>query len=118
MTEHTDTLFAKIVRGDLPADIVHQDELVTAFRDIHPQAPVHILVVPNRIIPTMADVQPEDEAALGRMMLVAAQLAEQEGIAANGYRLILNCRAHGGQEVDHLHLHLVGGKRLGRMLPG
>ncbi len=112
----TDTVFAQIVRGEVPADVVYQDDLVTAFRDAQPQAPTHILVVPNKPIPTLADVTEPDEAALGRMMWVAAKLAEEEGIDAGGYRLILNCRAHAGQEVDHLHLHLLGGRPLGRML--
>jgi histidine triad (HIT) family protein len=112
-----DTIFGQIVRGEVPADIVYQDELVTAFRDVEPQAPTHILIVPNRPIPTLADVTGADEAALGRMMLVAARLAEEEGIDTAGYRLILNCRVHGGQEVYHVHLHLIGGRALGRMLP-
>ncbi len=112
----TDTVFAQIVRGEIPADLVYQDELVTAFRDVQPQAPTHILVVPNKPIPTLADVTDMDEAALGRMMRVAARLAEEEGIDVEGYRLILNCRAHAGQEVFHVHLHLLGGRPLGRML--
>ncbi len=112
----TDTVFAQIVRGEVPADLVYQDELVTAFRDVQPQAPTHILVVPNKPVPTIADVTDVDEAALGRMMRVAARLAEEEGIDQEGYRLILNCRAHGGQEVFHVHLHLLGGRPLGRML--
>ena len=111
-----DTLFSKIVRGDIPADIVHQDELVTAFRDIAPQAPTHILVVPNRVIPTADDVTADDEAVVGRMVRVARDLARAEGIAIDGYRLIMNCRDHGGQEVYHLHLHLLGGRPLGPML--
>ncbi len=111
-----DTLFMKIVRGEIPADVVHQDELVTAFRDIAPQAPTHVLIVPNRVIPTAADVGPDDEAVVGRMVRVAAEIAEAEGIAADGYRLIMNCRDHGGQEVYHLHLHLLGGRPLGPML--
>jgi len=111
-----DTLFLKIVRGDIPADVVYQDDLVTAFRDIAPQAPIHVLVVPNRVIPTAADVTAADEAVLGRMVRVAAEVAEAEGIAADGYRLIMNCRDHGGQEVYHLHLHLLGGRALGPML--
>ncbi|HSH05949.1 MAG TPA: HIT domain-containing protein, partial [Anaerolineae bacterium] len=107
------TLFAKIIRGEIPSDTLYQDELVTAFRDINPQAPVHILIVPNRVIPTANDVTADDELALGRMFTVAKQLAEAEGIAADGYRLIVNCNKHGGQEVYHLHMHLVGGKSLG-----
>ncbi len=112
----TDTVFAQIVRGEIPADLVYQDELVTAFRDVEPQAPTHILVVPNKPVSTIADVTEADEAALGRMIRVAARLAEEEEIDEAGYRLILNCRAHAGQEVFHLHLHLLGGRPLGRML--
>ena len=113
-----DTIFGKIVRREVPAQILHQDELVTAFRDTGPRAPVHVLIVPNVAIPTAADVEPEHEAALGRLFTVARRIAEQEGIAEDGYRLIVNCRAHGGQEVDHLHMHLVGGRALGPMLHG
>lgn len=111
-----ETIFSKIIRREIPADVVYQDELVTAFRDISPQAPSHILIIPNVLIRTMNDVTPEHEAALGRMMTVAAKIAEQEGIAENGYRLIVNCNRHGGQEVYHIHMHLVGGQQLGPML--
>lgn len=111
-----ETIFSRIVRGDIPADRLYQDDLVTAFRDIQPQAPTHVLIVPNRIIPTLADVTADDEALLGRMIRVAARIAEDEGVAEDGYRLILNCRDHGGQEVYHLHLHLLGGRPLGPML--
>ena len=110
------TIFAKIIRGELPSDKVFQDERVTAFRDINPAAPTHILIVPNKVIPTMNDVTAEDEALLGHMMVVASRLAAQEGIAEDGYRLIINCNEHGGQEVFHLHLHLLGGRRLGPMV--
>ena len=109
-----DTIFMQIVRGEIPADVVYRDDLVTAFRDIHPQAPVHVLIVPNRVIPSVADVELEDEALLGRLFTAARKVAEQEGLD-DGYRLIVNCRAHGGQEVDHLHLHLMGGEPLGPM---
>jgi len=112
----TDTVFAQIVRGEIPADLVYQDELVTAFRDVQPQAPTHILVVPNKPISTIADVTEAEEAALGRMNRVAARLAEEEEIDQAGYRLNLNCRDHAGQEVVHVHLHLVGGRPLGRMV--
>lgn len=111
-----ETIFSKIVRREIPADIVHQDDLVTAFRDISPQAPVHMLIVPNRVIPTLADVDSDDEAVLGRMLRVAAELAAKEGIAEDGYRVMINCRDHGGQEVYHLHVHLLGGRPLGPML--
>ena len=110
-----ETIFAKIVRGEAPAEIVYQDELVTAFWDIGRRAPVHILIVPNRAIATVNDVQPEDEATLGRMFSVAAKIAEEQGIAESGYRLIVNCNRDGGQDVYHLHMHLVGGRPLGFM---
>jgi histidine triad (HIT) family protein len=111
-----DTIFSKIVQGEIPADVVYQDDLVTAFRDINPLAPTHVLVVPNRVIPTAADVTEEDEVLLGRMIRVAAKVADEDGVAEDGYRLIINCRQHGGQEVYHLHLHLLGGRPLGPML--
>ncbi len=111
-----DTLFSKIVRGEIPADIVHRDDLVTAFRDIRPLTPTHVLIVPNRVIPTLADVTAEDEPVLGRMLRVAAEIAETEGIAEDGYRVMINCRDHGGQEIYHLHVHLLGGRQVGPML--
>lgn len=110
------TIFAKIIRGEIPGDIVYQDDLVTAFRDIEPQAPTHILIVPNKVIPTVNDLKEEDEAAAGRLFTVARKLAKREGIAQDGYRLIINCNEHGGQEVFHLHMHLLGGRPLGGML--
>lgn len=111
-----DTIFSMIVRGEAAADIVFQDERVTAFRDINPQAPTHILIVPNKAIATVNDVTAEDEAALGHLFVVAARLAAQEGIAEDGYRLIVNCNHHGGQIVFHLHMHLLGGRPMGRMV--
>ncbi|MDX1522488.1 MAG: HIT domain-containing protein [Anaerolineae bacterium] len=111
-----ETIFSKIIRGEIPADIVFQDDQVTAFRDINPQAPTHVLIVPNKLIPTVNDVIPADEAVLGHMFTVARKVAEQEGIAEKGYRLILNCGAHGHQEVFHIHLHLLGGRPMGRMV--
>lgn len=110
------TIFEKIIQGELPADIVYQDDQVTAFRDIHPAAPTHILIVPNKVIPTINDIQPEDEPLIGHMFYVAKLLAEQQGIADSGYRLIVNCNQHGGQEVFHLHMHLIGGRPLGPMI--
>ena len=110
------TIFGKIIRGEAPADIVFQDNLVTAFRDINPAASTHILIIPNKYSPTVNDIKEEDEQLLGRMIRVAKQLAAQEGIAENGYRLIINCNKHGGQEVYHLHLHLIGGWPLGPMI--
>ena len=111
-----ETIFSKIIRREIPADILYQDDLVTAFRDINPRAPTHILIVPNVLIPTVNDVEPEHELALGRLFTVARKLAADAGIAENGYRLIMNCNEHGGQEVYHIHMHLVGGKALGAML--
>jgi len=111
-----ETIFAKIIRREIPAEIIYQDDLVTAFRDIHPQAPIHILIVPNRAIATVNDVTPDDEPALGRLFTVAAKLAKEMGIADDGYRLMVNCNHHGGQHVYHLHLHLLGGRPLGPML--
>jgi histidine triad (HIT) family protein len=110
------TIFSKIIAGEIPADIVYQDDLVTAFRDINPQAPTHILIVPNKEIRTVNDLTEEDEQVAGRLLLVAKKLAAQEGIAEDGYRLMINCNQHGGQEVFHLHLHLLGGRPLGPML--
>ena len=110
------TIFAKIIRGEIPSDTVYQDDLVTAFRDINPAAPTHILIVPNKVIPTVNDLTEADAALAGHMFLVAKKVAEQEGIATNGYRLIVNCNRHGGQEVFHLHMHLIGGRSLGPMI--
>ncbi|KJY83525.1 purine nucleoside phosphoramidase [Vibrio galatheae] len=111
-----ETIFSKIIRKEIPADIVYQDDLVTAFRDINPRAPSHILIIPNKLIPTVNDIEQDDEIVMGRMFTVAKKLAKQEGIDQQGYRLIMNCNAHGGQEVYHIHMHLVGGRPLGPML--
>jgi len=112
------TVFERIIAGEIPAQIVHRDDRVTAFRDIHPRAPVHILIVPNKPIPTSNDVADADEALIGHLFTVARDLARSEGISEDGYRLIINCNAHGGQEVYHLHVHLLGGRPLGPMLSG
>ena len=111
-----ETIFSRIIREEIPADIIYKDDLVTAFRDINPQAPTHVLIVPNEVIPSVRDVSTEHEAALGRLFTVAARVAREEGIAEGGYRLIVNCGDDGGQEVFHLHMHVLGGRRLGRML--
>lgn len=108
-----ETIFSKIIRQEIPAKLLYQDELVTAFRDISPQAPTHILIIPNKLIPTVNDVTTEDEVALGRLFTVARQLAAEEGIDESGYRLVVNCNRDAGQEVFHLHMHLLGGKRIG-----
>ncbi|HEK1094502.1 TPA: purine nucleoside phosphoramidase [Proteus mirabilis] len=111
-----ETIFSKIIRGEISADIVFQDDTVTAFRDISPQAPTHILIIPNKLIPTVNDVTAQDEQVLGHLFVVAAKIAQQEGIAEEGYRLVMNCNKHGGQEVFHIHMHLLGGKPLGPLL--
>lgn len=112
----TENIFSKIVLHEIPAKIVYQDKLVTAFRDASPQAPVHILVVPNILIATINDVRPHHAKMLGHMIIVAAKIADHEGIANDGYRLILNCNQHSGQEIFHIHMHLVGGRPLGPIL--
>ncbi|MFC1235189.1 purine nucleoside phosphoramidase [Vibrio sp. DW001] len=113
-----ETIFSKIIRKEIPTDIVYQDDLVTAFRDISPRAPSHILIIPNKLIPTVNDVEEEDELMLGRMFTAARKIAKDEGIDKDGYRLIINCNAHGGQEVYHIHMHLLGGRPLGPLLLG
>jgi histidine triad (HIT) family protein len=111
------TLFEKIIAGELPANIVFRDSRVVAFTDIRPAAPVHILIVPNKPIPTTDDIADEDESLLGHLVIVARDLARQYGIAKSGYRLVLNCNPDSGQEVYHLHFHLLGGRPLGPLLP-
>lgn len=108
----SDTLFSKIIRREIPADIVHEDDLSLAFKDIHPQAPVHILVVPKKPIPKLADAEPEDHRVLGHLLLVTKRIAEQMGLE-NGYRVVINTGEDGGQTVYHLHLHLLGGRAMG-----
>jgi diadenosine tetraphosphate (Ap4A) HIT family hydrolase len=111
----TDTLFAKIIRREIPATIVHEDEDVLGFKDIAPQAPVHVLFVPKReAIPTLDDVKPDQALLLGKLMLAAADYARREGFAQDGYRVVMNCREHAGQTVFHIHLHLLAGASLGR----
>ncbi len=107
-----DCLFCKIVAGEIPSDILYQDEQVVAFRDINPQAPVHVLVIPREHIAFLSDVTEEQSGLLGRMMAVANRLAKSEGIAEKGYRITVNCGEQGGQMVPHIHLHLVGGRQL------
>jgi histidine triad (HIT) family protein len=110
------TLFEKIIAGDLPATVVYRDDRVIAFLDIRPAAPVHILIVPHKPIPTADDIADQDESLIGHMVIVERDIARSQGIAKSGYRLIVNCNADGGQEVYHLHLHLLGGRPLGPMV--
>lgn len=111
MTE--ETIFSKIIRREISADIIYQDNLVTAFRDTKPQAPIHILIIPNNHIPTLDDIIDENEILLGRMVLVATKIAKKERISESGYRLVINCKDNAGQEVSHIHIHLIGGEPLG-----
>ena len=108
----TDTLFAKIVRKEVPAQIVYEDDEVIGFRDINPQAPVHVLFIPRRAIATLNDLQPGDADLVGKLTLAAAAYAQREGFAEAGYRTVMNCNRDGGQTVFHIHLHLLAGRRL------
>lgn len=109
-----DTIFHRIIRREIPADIVYEDEHLIAFRDIAPQAPVHVLFVPKRDVATADDLRADDAELVGRLAVAAARYAREQGIAADGYRLVINCNGHGGQTVFQLHLHLLGGAQLGR----
>ncbi len=110
------TIFKKIIDKEIPADVVYEDELVLAFKDIQPQAPTHILIIPKKEIATVNDVSADDEQTLGRLFIVAAKIAKEQGIDESGYRLMVNVNSDGGQEVFHLHMHLIGGRPLGPML--
>jgi histidine triad (HIT) family protein len=106
------TLFEKIRDGEIPADIVHEDELCLAFHDISPQAPLHILVVPRTPLPRIGLAQSSDEFLLGHLLLTAAEVARHQGVAESGYRLVINNGRDGGEAVPHLHVHLLGGRKL------
>jgi histidine triad (HIT) family protein len=108
----TECIFCKIISGEISSQKLYQDDLATAFRDLHPIAPTHVLIVPNRHIASVNEVAPQDEALLGHLYTVAKQLAAQEGITEKGYRLVINTGPHAGQEIHHFHMHLIGGKRL------
>jgi histidine triad (HIT) family protein len=105
-----ETLFSRIIRREIPAQIVHEDEHVIGFRDINPQAPTHVLFVPRRAIATVNDLVEADAELVGRLVLAAAAHAKSQQLADDGYRLVMNCNRHGGQTVFHLHLHLLGGR--------
>ena len=109
----SDTIFHRILRREIPADIVYEDEHLFAFRDIAPQAPVHVLFVPKADVATMDDLQPSQGELVGRLVLAAADYARREGLAEDGYRVVINCNANGGQTVYQLHLHLLAGAPLG-----
>ena len=107
-----DCIFCKIAAGDIPSDKVYEDDLVVAFRDLNPQAPSHFLVVPRKHIATINDIEPEDEAIVGRMYGAAGEIAHREGFAESGYRTVVNCNEAGGQVVFHIHMHLLGGRMM------
>jgi len=107
-----DCLFCKLLNGDIPADIVYENEEILAFRDISSQAPVHILIIPKKHISTLNDLEKVDDLVIGKMLRVAKDLAKSEGISESGYRTVFNCNSDGGQTVYHIHLHLLGGRQL------
>jgi histidine triad (HIT) family protein len=111
-----DCIFCQIVSGKVPSDTVYQNEEVVAFRDIKSQVPVHILIIPKRHIPSLTHLSEADSSLVGRMVAIANQIAKEEGVAQNGYRLVINCGKEGGQLVPHLHMHLLGGRRLSDQL--
>ena len=108
----SDTIFGRIAAGEIPADIVYEDADLVAFRDLSPQAPTHILIIPRKPIPTLNDLEQADAQLVGKLVLAAAKVAKQVGIAEDGYRVVVNCNAAGGQTVFHLHMHLLGGRPL------
>lgn len=109
----SDDLFLKIINREIPADIVYETDDVLAFRDINPQAPVHVLIIPKEHVRTINDLESRHEGIVGKLFLVAAEIAEREGIADEGYRVVMNCNEAGGQAVYHVHLHLLGGRQMG-----
>lgn len=107
-----DCLFCRIAAGKVPSDVAFEDDILVAFRDIHPKAPVHLLIVPKKHIVSLADMTASDEPLIGKLLYRAKLLAEEQGIAKDGYKIVINTRDHGGQFVDHLHIHLLGGEKL------
>jgi histidine triad (HIT) family protein len=112
VSDASSCLFCRVASGAIPATVVYQDEVVTAFRDINPQAPLHVLVIPNQHLVSTNDLREQHDALVGKLVRTAAEVARAEGVAASGYRLVSNCGAQAGQSVAHLHLHLLGGRAL------
>lgn len=108
-----DSIFTKIIKREIPAEIIYEDNDVIAFNDISPKAPIHILVVPKMQIPTLNDLNDDDAVLIGKVILAAKNIAKSKGIAERGYRIVVNCNEEGGQSVFHIHFHLIGGKQLG-----
>lgn len=109
---HDDCLFCKILAGDIPADVIYESETAIAFRDINPQAPLHVLIIPRKHVATINDIQVEDQATVGSLFSAAAEIAQREGFSDEGYRAVMNCNEAAGQTVFHIHLHLLGGREL------
>ncbi|MCG6937229.1 MAG: histidine triad nucleotide-binding protein [Gammaproteobacteria bacterium] len=109
----TDCLFCKIRDGDIPADIVYQDDAVVAFNDVNPVAPVHVLLIPKKHISTVNDVSAKEEAIMGKLFSAAKNIAEQLGVSDDGYRLVVNCNANAGQVIFHIHMHMLAGRNMG-----
>lgn len=107
-----DTLFGKIIRREIPAQIVYEDDEVLAFRDVNPQAPVHVLFIPKKAYATLNDIGPNEAALIGKLFIAAANWAKTQGFAEDGYRCVMNCNKHGGQTVFHIHLHLLAGRQM------
>lgn len=108
-----DCIFCKIIKKEIPSKIVYEDDEILAFHDVNPVAPVHILIIPKKHIETLVDLKAEDEILIGKIYSIINKIAKQEGISEKGFRVIVNCKEDGGQEVKHLHFHLIGGKKLG-----
>ncbi|NQT34092.1 histidine triad nucleotide-binding protein [bacterium] len=108
----SDCLFCKIAAGEIPSEFVYEDDELVAFPDINPQAPHHVLIIPRRHIETVLDLTDDDAGLIGRMILAAGKIARELGLSQRGYRLLFNCKQDGGQEVYHIHLHLLGGRRM------
>ncbi|MCW8109405.1 histidine triad nucleotide-binding protein [Alteromonas ponticola] len=109
----SETIFTKIINREIPADILYEDDVCLAFRDVNPQAPIHFLVIPKKAIATINDIKEEDREVVGHLSMIAAKIADDLGIADEGYRTVMNCNEFGGQSVYHIHLHVLGGKLLG-----
>ncbi len=107
------TIFKKIINKEIPATIIHEDELCLAFKDVQPQAPIHILIIPKKEIVSMAELTTDDKALMGHMLVTASEIAKKQGIAEDGYRLVINTNRDGGQSVYHLHMHLLAGRQMG-----
>ena len=110
-----DCIFCKIAKGEVKGNLTYQDETAVAFPDINPKAPVHLLIIPRKHIESVADLAEDEEKLMGHLVLVANKLAQEQGISDTGYRLVINCGPHGGQMVAHLHIHLLGGRQMGKL---